>query len=204
MGDLKIFELQNFKHNFDLTAFVETGTFRGEGTLHASHYFDQVYTIEIDEEMYNNTKNNLKHKSNIHFLLGNSADVIEELSNKINANTLFWLDAHFPGADAHKVPYNHEKDPHKRIPLENELKSIHKNRVGKYNDVLIIDDLWLYEDGPFQSGDLDAHMKKCGHNTTREKLMQGRTMDWFYDLYSPTHNIMKDYRHQGYLIVTPK
>lgn len=204
MGDIRVHELTNYKHWYDIDTFVETGTFRGDATNHANMYFQEVHSIEIDDGLFEAAVERFKDKPKVHIHHGHSADVLEDIIPQLKSNTLFWLDAHFPGADAHKVAYDDEKDVERRAPLEKELELIAEHRLDKFDDVLIIDDLWLYEDGPFEWGSFDAHCKKCGHGVTREGLLNGATLDWFCEAAKETHVLERDYRHQGYLIVKPK
>jgi len=203
MGDLKIYDLGEYRCKYNLDTFVETGTFRGEGVEYASKFgFDNIHSVEAVESLASDAEKMFTDKSNIKIHHGESFEVLEKILPQIESNILFWLDAHFPGADAHLVPYDNETDPDKRAPLERELKLI-KERVKTNNDVLIIDDLWLYEDGPFEWGSCDAHFKKCGFNVTRAQLVE-KDSSFIYEMFEKTHNIEKSYKHQGYLIMTPK
>jgi hypothetical protein len=60
---------------FPPKVFVETGTYRGDGVLNA---FREIHSIELSEE----------------FAHGDSAPVLEKLSETLNEPTLFFLDAH--------------------------------------------------------------------------------------------------------------
>jgi len=203
MGDLRIHELQDFKYNFNLDTFIETGTFHGDGVAHALNYFDTIHSIEIDKELAQDAIERFKDNPGVHIHLGTSVEVLELLLPNIDGNILFWLDAHFPGADAHKVRYDNEPDMDIRAPLSRELELISQLRPNK-KDVMIIDDLWMYEDGPFAWGSFDSHAKKCNLDINLETIMKGATLDSFYAAHEDTHNFTKRYEHQGYLIVTPK
>jgi hypothetical protein len=195
MGDLRIFNLNDIRLKYGSNIFVETGTLYGAGVDYAKEFFTEIHSIEIDKELADKAKEKYKDDRGVYIHNGNSADVLETL--KLDGDTLFWLDAHFPGADAHKVSYDDEKDPIKRAPLEKELTIISK-RLHNYQDVIIIDDMWLYEDGPFEWGSLKDHLGK-----TRQELI-GKDSTFIYDLFAPHRLIKKDYRHQGYFIITPK
>jgi len=203
MGDLKIYDLGDYRCRYNADIFVETGTFKGEGVEYASKFgFNEIHSIEIIKELADDVEKKFSNDETINIWNGSTADVLSKILPTLNGNVIFWLDAHFPGADAHLVPYNNEKDPDLRAPLERELELIQK-RAKDYNDVLIIDDLWLYEDGPFEWGTCNDHFKRCGHDTTREELV-GKDSSFIYKLFDETHNFEKKYTHQGYLIITPK
>ena len=112
--------------------------------------------------------------------------------DKLNGNVLFFLDAHFPGADFHYETYTSVTDYDTRLPLKKEIEAIVNNRNIK-NDVFIIDDLRVYEDNEYSDG-----------NWPLRKIAGGDGIDFIFDLLGNTHNIERDLRYQGFLIITPK
>lgn len=101
MGKFKFSRVQSLLDNTYKIA-VETGTFKGEGTRILNYYFDKVYTIEIDEELYKKVlkKRFLKFNNKVKCILGNSAEVLLKIKDELNndnGNILFWLDAHWSG-----------------------------------------------------------------------------------------------------------
>jgi hypothetical protein len=110
----------------------------------------------------------------------------------VNGNVLFFLDAHFPGADFHYESYTSVTDYNIRLPLKRELETISALRdISK--DVFIIDDLRVYEDNDYSDG-----------NWPLRSVAGGNGIDFVYQIFEKTHNIQKDLRHQGFLIITPK
>ncbi len=79
-----------------------------------------------------------------------------------------------------------------RLPLERELVIIKEGRDTS-RDCFLIDDLRIYEDGPFTSG-----------NWKDRKTMGGDGIDFIYRLFQETHTIVRDYAHEGYIVVRPK
>lgn len=200
MGDIRMFDLSVFVKKFGISTFVETGTLYGDSVEHFKNIFDMLYTIEIDEELHKKASERFKDNNKIKVCLGDSISILEKIVPTL-PRSLFWLDAHFPSADCHKKKYNDEKDSKLRIPLDHEVSII---RQHKFNDVIIIDDLWLYEDGPFEWGSFDQHSINCNMGVTRKELMGDSTNKIVYDLFQSTHHIHKLYKHQGYLILEPK
>lgn len=82
-----------------IKSFVETGTSFGNTALWASSHFKNVYTMEIDEEIYRTAseRKDAKNKTNIKFLKGNCVDLLPGILNKLEDNTMFWLDGHYSG-----------------------------------------------------------------------------------------------------------
>ena len=77
--------------------FVETGTFQGDTCFWAKKYFDNVYTIEISEEISKRTASKPDCPENIQFLVGDSKDVLPKIVGELGANTIFWFDGHYSG-----------------------------------------------------------------------------------------------------------
>jgi hypothetical protein len=104
----------------------------------------------------------------------------------------FWLDAHFPGADGGLLDYNAEADESVRCPLESELEVISKGRPAA-GDVILIDDLRIYENGPFEHGDMAPDIRRP----------PGNGIDFIYRLFGDTHHIIKLYYDEGYVLLLP-
>jgi len=195
MGELNIHNISFYKQKYGLDTFVETGTGRGAGLSYAlSQGFDKLYSIEFMESLYLECKQKFTN-SNVELLNLNSVDGLSLIIKNLAPNNriLYWLDAHFPGADFHLNDYNHLsnlKDIY--LPLESELRAIFSGRDSS-KDVFILDDLRIYEDGPYEYGNWDLR-----------KFIPNLNLDFLNDIVSKTHTISKDMRHQGFLILTPK
>jgi hypothetical protein len=195
MGELFLHDLQKYIDEWECSVFVETGTGVGTGIEFALRYpFSKLYSIEYVEELYEACLESfddsrltlLNHDS-----LTGLKQILEE--NKDVPSMLFWLDAHFPGADFGFNSYDHMIDvPELHKPLAAEIELIAKSRPDK-NDVFIIDDLQIYEDGPFEL--LDPQFKEKYGDLG---------IDFIHDNYGKTHVMTRDYRHQGFMILTPK
>ena len=129
--------------------------------------FEKIISIEIEPAIHQTATDNFKDHNNVEILLGDSSKVLPDRLESITDNTLFWLDAHFPGADAGLVSYESCKqiEYDTRVPLEAELTAIAK-RVKTYKDVIIADDLWLYEEGSFGGGNMNDHARQHNQNIT--------------------------------------
>jgi hypothetical protein len=193
MGHIYRFDIKNIIETFNTKTFIETGTGEGVSLRHALQFdFDKIYTIEMVEELYNRTKR-VFNDEKINFVLNNSKEGLIEILKDFNKdeNILFWLDAHFPGADFGLCSYADEKNDKIRIPLESELIAISSIRDCS-KDYFIIDDLRIYEDGNFEGG-----------NWSDRKTLGADGIDFIHNLFSKTHSIIKDYRDQGYIILIP-
>lgn len=190
MGELYLHNLDQYNCN----VFVETGTGKGTGLSYAlTHNFEKLYSIEINHQLYEECEKNF---NDIRLELMHSTSmtglkiILPEIDKK--DKVLFWLDAHFPGADFQLGYYNDDINDKLKLPLETEINLIYENRKD-CNDTFILDDLQLFEEG-------DYELKWKRDFIARYR----RSNSFIYSKYSETHNFIKDYRHQGFLILEPK
>jgi hypothetical protein len=129
--------------NYSYKYFIETGTYKGETIFEMSKYFDKLYTIEIDNNLYNECL--IKNKDNIEMYLGDSLIklpyILEKVIKDINYNKesliVFFIDAHISGSDS---SWNN-KD---RVPIYEELDIILKKKLSN-KCIYIIDDVNLWK-----------------------------------------------------------
>lgn len=206
MGALREHDLSPLIEEFGLEYYFETGTGKGECLSHALKYnFKNYYTVDIDEELVEQVYNQLENcGKDINLLVGKSTDILEEYVPQLpkESPVLFFLDAHFPGADFHKCTYEESIRTHMKdaFPLEEEVSIIVKNRdISK--DVIIIDDFILYEEGDYDCINYNCTWK---YGWLQDELNLQTNSKFLYDTFGKTHNLTKDLRSQGYLIITPK
>lgn len=194
MGQLYKFNLQEYIDKYNILTFVETGSGCGQGIEHAKKFdFKEIISSEIIAPHANQLRNRFSSDSRIKILTGNSSVILEEILPSIKTNILFWLDAHYPGADIGYANYETEKDIDVRLPLEKEIQVIHKLRKN-FNDVILCDDLRIYEHGPFESKNMD----ETGHGNIKKYGLN------FLEKLKEKYNIIKHYQNEGYLEILPK
>lgn len=115
--------------------FVETGTYLGETTNVAKDIFQQVHTIEIKKELFENARAKFSQHLNVLCYLGDSSILLENICKTLNKPTCFWLDGHWSAGDTGKGLKN--------VPLYEELELIMKHCSQKC--VILIDDCRLFE-----------------------------------------------------------
>lgn len=120
-----------------LDLFVETGTFKGDSLAEARQIFTTCHSIEIADEFYQIAKKRFENESNIHLLLGNSAEKLKEIDFSNAPAAFFWLDAHYSGG-----PTGGKDD----CPLLREVEHIASLPIEKY---ILIDDA-RYVLSPYQ------------------------------------------------------
>lgn len=183
---------------FDIKNFVETGT--GIGTTLRKVIEDKpellnIYTIELMDELYNNLIEEFGSFSFVNLIKGLSKEELEKLMKVLSPEpTMFWLDAHFPGADfgINNLNYFSESNPEINTPLESELKEIVKSKRDISKDIFIIDDLRIYKDGPYSNG-----------NWEPRKIIGGDGIEFIFNLFEKTHHIVESYKDEGYILLFP-
>ena len=194
MGQLnQAIKIKNVLDYYDIKNFVETGTGQAEvvRSVYEANEDLNIHTIEVVEEIFDQNKIKFSYLKDVSWHLGTSFKILPEILPTFDGNTLFWMDAHFPGADFGFSSYGDEIDMDKRLPLQKELESIVQSRDVK-NDVFVIDDLRIYEDGPFETGNWDERTKYGGDG-----------IGFIEDIFEDTHYIGRSYNAQGSVILFP-
>jgi hypothetical protein len=201
MGELNIFNLDFFKTDFGCTTYVETGTGIGVCLRHMINYdFQQYYSIDLDGDLIEQAKINFP-QDNINFIHDYSTQALEKLVPTLPIDTpvLFFLDAHFPGADFGKMSYTESITEFKQtaFPLIQEINIIQKHRdISK--DCFIIDDWKLYD------STLNYEMPGWEYEQLQKQLNIVTDGNQIINLFKDTHDHEVKLRHQGFLFLTPK
>lgn len=205
MGQITAFDLNNFIEKNGIKIYFETGTGECVSLEYALRYsFDKLYSVDIDKDLILSAKNKFSNNDRVELICDLSKNALLSVVPNLDKDkpVLFFLDAHFPGADFHKVSYEQSIREHKKdaFPLEDELRIISSNRdISK--DVFVIDDFILYEEGEYESF-------KAGnlwqYKWLQDELNIQTDSSFIYELFKDSHDCIKDVRHQGYLIITPK
>lgn len=194
MGALNRFNLKEIIANYGIENFVETGTLWGDSVAFALNFnFKKIISVEIIPKIAAKTQERFTSVENVEIIPSDSETALNTHLPLLKENILFWLDAHFPGADAKMAKYEDGDDSEYRLPLFKELLCI-KNHRPNFTDVILIDDLRIYEDGRFENGLVPESAKpKCNRN-----------IDFIYQYFNQTHYIFKSYKDEGYILLFPK
>ena len=191
-------KLKEVVETFNIKNFVETGTGMGDSLssiIELNVEDMNIYTIEVIDEIYNILIEKFGNIKNVDLIKGYTHVEMPKILQKLSSSpTLFWNDAHFPGADyrINGATYGSEPDRIKRIPLETELRIVKESGRDISKDVFVLDDLRIYKDGPYQNGSWDMR-EICGDNN----------IDFVHDLFKDTHSIIESYLCEGFLILFP-
>lgn len=146
--------------------FIETGTYLGETIFTLEPYFSNLYTIELSELYYTNTKKQYNgHK--INFLLGDSSTVFQTLLPTIPDKAIFFLDGHWSGGNTGQG----DKD----CPLIEEITHIY--HLFKHDAIIIIDDVRLFGIDARAKGDQDWSEI---HTETLLNILSNRISKMYY------------------------
>jgi hypothetical protein len=194
MGRLKRFNLNKLAGLTGASYFFETGTWKGDGLAYAGkQQFKKIFSSEIIPSIAETATRRFENDSRITIINDSSVNSLKQCINQLDGNCIFWLDAHFPGAEERLKGYNETSDEEVKLPLEKELEVI-ASRKNKYADIILVDDLRIYETGPFASGNLPDNVLPP----------EVRTIDFAYRFFNDTHDIHKSFEDEGYLYLIPK
>jgi hypothetical protein len=127
-------EIKKLAQHFGCKTFVETGTFLGATTKEMIKHFNQLYTIELSEELYTMAKHKFIKCDKVAVLQGDSSEILPHIIPGIKNSTLFWLDGHYSGGITAKGE--------KSCPIYKELEAIF--HLKNIDFVLMIDDARLF------------------------------------------------------------
>lgn len=86
-----------YRNNYKSSIFVETGTFLGDTIQSLSTEFDQLYSIELSEELAKKAQQKFVHEKHIKIIQGNSDVILKDVLPELRTQSIFWLDGHYSG-----------------------------------------------------------------------------------------------------------
>jgi len=109
-------EVEQLIKKYNIDTFVETGTNTAKTTMVAANLFNNVHTIELNNEYFLNCKQLLLPFKNVTIHNGSSEQIMNQILPNINKRIMFFLDAHWnsycPILDELEAIYtNNIKDP---------------------------------------------------------------------------------------------
>lgn len=137
---IKQLTVKHYHRKYNLKNFVETGTFKGYMVNAVKNDFDNIHSIELDDQLYVKAKEKFSSLKHIKIWHGDSSVVLSEVLKILNTPTLFWLDGHFC-LDNGKGTGKGELE----TPIRKELALL-KEHSEKHNiqHVILIDDARLF------------------------------------------------------------
>jgi len=123
-----------FGNKYKIPTLIETGTYLGDMINASKNTFKKIYSIEIEQNLYQKAKERFAKFQHIYIIHGDSAQILKKLLANINDRCLFWLDGHYSGGITGRGDKN--------TPIEQELDAIINHHIKSH--VILIDDARLF------------------------------------------------------------
>lgn len=126
--------LLDYATKYNLKFFVETGTFNGDMIEAMKDHFDELYSIELCQPLFEKAEKRFKFQKNITLIQGDSGKKLKSIMKRIDRPALFWLDGHYSGGETALAE--------KETPIFEELICILESKDHQH--VIVIDDARLF------------------------------------------------------------
>lgn len=167
------------KEKYQIDGVVETGTFFGFTTSFFARHFNEVHTIEIIDQKYENAKDLFQGYNHVHCHQGNSPEVLNKiLPSMKDKRLLFYLDAHWESY----------------WPLLDELHEI--TQTHKDNCIIVVDDFKV--PGRYEIRHDAYGEDECSHEYIKNSLKK------LFSDYSFHYLIPKDFNRRAKFVAVPK
>lgn len=124
---------------YNIKSFIETGTYHGAMIKEVYPYFNEIYSVEIVRNLYEENVQKYKGCKKVHLYLGDCLEKLPEMiSDAKTNNLLFWLDGHYSGGITGKGK--------KEDPIYESLEIVFASMEGKRGYVILIDDARTFVD----------------------------------------------------------
>lgn len=131
---VKQLTISKYQKESNYNILVETGTFLGDMIKAQENYFKKIYSIELSTPLFQKAAKRFEKNKKINILNGDSGEVLKQLSNDLDAPSIFWLDGHYSGGFTAKGD--------KVCPVFEELDAIFKS--SNFKHIILIDDARLF------------------------------------------------------------
>lgn len=126
--------VKDYARRFSIKTLVETGTYLGFMIRATRDIFSRIYSIELDEVLYQRAAKKFSKYKHVKMLQGDSGEVLKNLMGNLSGACLFWLDAHHSSG----ATFTTGKGK-KLTPIVSELEHIlHQENADDH--VILIDD----------------------------------------------------------------
>lgn len=197
MGVLSRIGLAEIVREHRLDTLVETGTGHGHSLLAALQVPELVdlRSIEIDFETWHRHRVGFAAEPRVTLYHGDSVEVLPRIAAELatlNRRVLWFLDAHFAGSGRLDPVPMIVDEGEEQVPLVREFEALRAWR-DLWRDVLIVDDLCLFEPGNYEADAPDLRAALGGH-----------ALDWIDAALCESHEVTRSTRDGGYLIARPR
>lgn len=125
--------IREAQERYQLDTFIETGTFLGNTTEIQRRRFKRIFSVELSVDLFNRARQRFSRYNSVTILQGDSATVLPQIMNQVQAPSVFWLDAHYSGVLGGEQTSRAAKD----CPIYEEMDAIFAH---KHDHVILVDD----------------------------------------------------------------
>jgi hypothetical protein len=149
--------IKEYASKYNIKILVETGTFLGDMVAAQRKFFDKIYSIELDNNLWKDANHRFRKYPNISILHGDSGKLLQKVVPQLNQPAIFWLDGHYSGGITAKSEKN--------CPINEELNHIFESGVNGH--IILIDDARCFngEDGYPKLEDLMNYINETKLNS---------------------------------------
>lgn len=153
--------VREYAIGFSLSTLIETGTFYGDMVNAMCHHFEHIWSIELDQRLFQKARRRFRWQRHVSILQGDSGKVLPDILTSVKEPSLFWLDGHYSGGKTARSELE--------TPIRKELIPILEHPVEGH--VILIDDARSF-DGSHDYPTIEA----------LEKLIKGIRPSWVVDV----------------------
>jgi len=121
--------INEYRQKFGVNVLVETGTYEGETIRAQLAKFQEIISIEVSVDLYEQAIARFKRHPHVKLYRGDSGEVLKIIIPELHSPCLFWLDGHYSGGVTGRGILD--------TPIKAELQTIFSSR---FLHVLLIDD----------------------------------------------------------------
>lgn len=133
---IKLAAIQYIGDKVSARNLVETGAYLGDTIRALQGRYAALYSIELADVFALPLQEEFAHDPTIHIVLGDSSEKLSEVVTRLDAPTVFWLDAHYSGG---------ETKGHGLVPIFAEIRTI--SELCGYSHAILIDDMIDFKGG---------------------------------------------------------
>lgn len=154
--------LKEYAKKYSLSTLIETGTYKGDMIKALANEFKNIYSIELDQALYDAAVQKFATANHVKVIQGDSAEQLKKLLENIQEKCLFWLDGHYSGGITAMGSVE--------SPITAELESIFSHNIKDH--VVLIDDArnFIGEGGYPVYSDLEKFVKAAGNGLVMENI----------------------------------
>jgi hypothetical protein len=127
--------LATYVAKYGTDTLIETGTYLGDMIYAMRGNFQQIYSIELSEDLADKAMRRFRPYEHIKIIAGDSGDILPKILGNISAPCSFWLDGHYSGGITAKGRAD--------TPISKEVTAILDHKIKTH--IILIDDARCFD-----------------------------------------------------------